>query len=161
MPFRGMKSIFFYLISDYFFHRRKLALSRKWMDRSLTNDPNPHPFVLANDAILLVLEDRSTDATRRFRDCLAALSSERSANYDYVELFCSFWLAVLSKHASYNDLEAMKFRASQLKADRWLRRKLFLPSLETMKKFSTGSSMDTLEQRPELKASSIKVSFDH
>ncbi len=164
MSYRGLMSFLSYLVAGYFFDRRKLVESRKWMDRSLAKDTDPHRFILANDAILLILEERTDEAWQRFRECLQTLPANMSANDYYLEIFCNFWLAALSKQLSSDALEEMKLKASNSKADRWLQRRLLLPSLDSIRDTldATGSGRQDriYASLAQAKASSIRVKLD-
>ncbi|MFL0357569.1 hypothetical protein ACI5KX_13980 [Erythrobacter sp. GH1-10] len=138
----GIRGFVLYLIAGYFFDRQNLDKARKWMDRSNANDPGFHAHVVATDAILCVLEGRSTEAYQRFSHCLGLIEKVRSPNDEYLTIFCRFWLKALDDRASPSELESMAGEASGLPVDKWLRRRFRFPSRESIQNNVKRSSAD-------------------
>ncbi|MEL1251696.1 hypothetical protein [Aurantiacibacter gilvus] len=137
---RTIAGFFLFLIAGYQFDRGKLAAARNWMDRALATGCNQLPIILANDAILLLLEDRLAESRERFAECVAALPVEKDANHHYVDCFCRFYIAALSGKASQDELLTLSEHASSVQAEEWILRRLRFPSAESIAE-QFGSSL--------------------
>ena len=133
-PFRGIKALIFSVIAGYHFDRGDRVKARNWMDRTFAIDLAHDSSVIGTDAILYVLEGRSSKAAARFNDCLAAIEQRPSANDEYLRIFCSFWLKILFDQASAAELEDMTIRAFGLKVDAWFQRRFRFPPREAIQK---------------------------
>ncbi len=58
-------------------------------------------YISANNAILLLLEDRHPEARLWFKKCHDSLSEAKNDNHAYLNEFCDFYLA------SYGDLHRL------------------------------------------------------
>ncbi|MGQ7829072.1 hypothetical protein [Altererythrobacter sp. Z27] len=134
------------------------------MDRLLATEPKLNKYYAATDAILLILENRSLEAAERFRDCLASAPVYHSANDEYLDTFCSFWLAVLANQTSIDELNEIVAKASHVKASWWLRRRLRFPSLDTIERTVSEDRSSAPNQfhaaLMQSNASKARVSFD-
>ena len=139
---RGINGFVLSLVAGYFFDRQDLGKARKWMDRSAASGSVADAYAVATDAILHVLEGRSSAAAQRFADCLELIDRPRSPNHKYLKIFCEFWLKVLDAHTSPNDLEALATEAAGLPTDKWLKRRFRFPSKESIQKNVVEASSD-------------------
>jgi hypothetical protein len=141
---RGIKGLVLSLVAGYFFDRQDLEKARKWMDRSTASGPAVDAYAVATDAILHVLEGRSSAAAQRFTDCLELIDRPRFPNHEYLKIFCEFWLKVLGGHTLPNDLEALATEAAGLPTDKWLKRRFRFPPKESIQKNVVEASSDSV-----------------
>ena len=124
---RGIKGLILYLMAGYFFDRRNLVKARKWMGRLNANDSTLDAYMVATDAMLYLLEGRTSGAARRFSDCLELIERPQFPNHEYLKIFCEFWLITFSDDAMPKELEAMADQAAGLPVDKWLRSRFRFP----------------------------------
>ena len=141
---RGIRGFVLSLVAGYFFDRQDLEKARKWMDRSVASGPAVDAYAVATDAILQVLEGRSSAATQRFADCLELIDRSRFPNHEYLRIFCEFWLKALDGHTLPNDLEALATEAAGLPTDKWLKRRFRFPPKESIQKNVVKASSDSV-----------------
>lgn len=141
----GIRALIFYVLAGYFFDRQNLVKARKWIDRSIANDPAQQSDVIGTDAILYVLEGRGSKAAERFSDCLAAMGTRSSANDEYLRILCGFWLKVLVEQGSPAELEDMTIRASDLEVDTRFRRRFRFPSRQAIQKNLGRTKSDSIK----------------
>ncbi|GMN02619.1 hypothetical protein [Erythrobacter sp. MTPC3] len=130
--FRTTKTVFCYLVAGYYFDRRELVVARKWMDRSMVYAIKDFPYISANNAILLLLEDRHSEARLWFKKCHDSLLGASNANHVYLRQFCEYYLASYGDRHRLPALGSIKARALELKADEWLRRRFRFPSSQAI-----------------------------
>lgn len=159
LAFRTTKAVFSFLVAGYYFDRGKLAVARKWMDRSLVYSIKDFPYISANNAILLLLEDRHLEARLWFKKCHDSLLEAENANHLYLREFCEFYLASYGDLNRLHELEAIKSRSLELNADKWLRRRFRFPSSRAVNDLITKDHSGEVTGRAS-RTHSVEISFD-
>ena len=124
-------------------YRALLALNvrdaRSKLDYVLLHKRESFPFILAYDALLMILEDRHEEARQRFKECLGRSHSGLDANEAYIDRFCEFHLASYNQEPS---LTSIRSRALQLGAKKQTKKFLRFPSEEAIGTIPGGSILN-------------------
>lgn len=110
----------------------KLTAARKKLDAVLSRSKIDFDFIVAFDALMMVMEDRHDEARNRFRECLEGLPSERNNDEEYISLFCRFYLSSYAKNPNVDELRES---AIGLGARETVQRFLRFPSPDAVRTF--------------------------
>lgn len=127
-------------IVDLFFsdlHRRnrRFEKARRYLNKILNRDNNDFEFIIAYDALIMVGEDRLSEARLRFEECQKRFSKSNDEDGRYISLYCEFWLSVFNSTG-----KALEFRSEALKleSDSLIKSLLRFPNEEKVKKIVAG-----------------------
>jgi len=136
--------------------RRDHAKAREWSDRYLQLANAPYYAVgLATDGLLLIFENRRTDANQRFNESLERLSDiYPQHDEDYVRGYSQLWLSIIASAESRTDFEqlggfvglaAMRDELESGPARKWLKRWLPLPTRDRLDLWKDSKDTDVLK----------------
>lgn len=127
-----------FILTGYYLDRRNLLKARRWSDRYLGRSERPYYAIgLATDGLLMILENRHSDAKQRFAESLMA-PRDISTDHDdeYVRGYSQLWLSIIASaedNAAFDrlggsaGLAAMRDVLASGPAGDWLKRRLRLP----------------------------------
>lgn len=110
----------------------KLESARAKLDQVLARSGHHFDFIVAFDAFVMVVEDRPNEAKMRFKECLESLPARRTADEDYIALYCEFFL---SAYSGSTELDAIRTSAMDLQPRKTLVRFLKFPLSEVVEDF--------------------------
>jgi hypothetical protein len=160
-------------VTGYHFGRGNIPKAREWSDRYFRQRIAPYYAVaLATDGLLMILENRQTDAKRRFAESLERLPDiYPQHDEDYVRGYSQLWLSIIASAESKDDFEKLGGFASLVimrdelangPARDWLKRRLPLPNRDKLDLWREDQDIDELDVptlRPSFQNSDIQFGF--
>jgi hypothetical protein len=147
--FRMLRAIPPFLLTGYYLDRSNLVKARRWSDRYLRRSDRPYYAVgLATDGLLMIRENRHSDAKQRFAESLTPAPDIYSdSDKDYVQGYSQLWLSIYASVESKADFEtlggfvglaAMRDELESRPARDWLKRRLRLPDRDKLDLWKEG-----------------------
>jgi len=101
-------------LARYHSGRGRKERARVRLDKALSLEDYPPPYLLAFDANLMGKENRHEESRNRYRECLAVLPQTLSLEETYVSLYCRLGLGIYDKNCFYDELEELRETADNL-----------------------------------------------
>jgi hypothetical protein len=148
-----LRGILPFLLTGYYLDRGNLVKARHWSDRYLRRSDRTHYGVgLATDGLLLIRENRLSDAKQRFVESLTPPPDiYTDHDEDYVRGYSQLWLSIIASAESKADFEklggfeslaAMRDELASGPARDWLKRRLRLPDRCKLDLWKEGQDTD-------------------
>lgn len=131
---RFMKDLYARLCLVLIYRKKRngnLAGQRRRLDKFLERHAYDYPFTLAYDAMLMLAEERYTDAIARLRQCESSLPDDDTPDTRYVRHFCRF-VDALNSEDSDSDWQKIRRSALNLEVDPLIKFFVSFPSEERM-----------------------------
>lgn len=122
----------------------ELNAARRKLNHVLATCEAHFDFIQAYDAIVMVQEDRHSEARERFRECLRGLPDQKNADEKYISNFCRFYLASYEDRGS---LAKLRDKAAKIHARRTVTKFLRFPTEASINELiaSQSSTQDRRE----------------